>query len=173
MSTETTNEARDCAAMGATTEAHERFGPLVGTFKAEVKMWMGPGDPMVSTGVMTNEMELGGRFLRQVYKGAADGGPFPGFEGRGYFGYNTAAGRYEGFWIDTACTFFQIEHGQVDASGKVWTMHSEMDNPQTGRRMKKKSVITVHNENAHEMEMFFDMGDGAWSRGMHITYARA
>lgn len=162
----------DCAAMGATTEAHERFRPFVGTFRAEVKMWMGPGEPMVSTGTMTNTLELGGRYLQQVYKGDAGDGPFPDFQGRGYWGYNTLANRYEGFWIDTACTFFQVEHGQVDGSGKVWTMHSEFTDPGSGRPMKKKSVITLHDGNSHEMEMFMDMG-GGWQKGMHIAYTRA
>ena len=40
-----------CAGMGATTDGHRKLEPFVGTFKAEVKMWMGPGDPMVSTGL--------------------------------------------------------------------------------------------------------------------------
>ena len=47
--------------MPGTDEHHQ----LVGTFKAVVKIWMGPGEPMVSTGVITNTMELGGRFLQQ------------------------------------------------------------------------------------------------------------
>lgn len=173
MSSEATHDADTCAAMGATTEAHERFKPFVGTFKADLKMWMGPGDPMVSTGTMTNTLDLGGRFLHHSYKGHANDGPFPDFEGRGYWGYNTTDNRYEGLWIDTACTFFQLEHGQVDDSGKVWTMLGTMTNPQTGRPMNKKSVVTLHDDNSHEMEMFFDTGDGDWCRSMHIAYTRA
>ncbi len=63
--TETTEATQQCdfEAMSRTTEAHERLKPFEGTFKAEVKMWMGPGDPMVSTGTMTSTLELGGRFL--------------------------------------------------------------------------------------------------------------
>ncbi len=161
-----------CAAMGATTEAHERLKPFVGTFKAEVSMWMGPGDPMVSTGVMTNTLELGGRFLHQVYQGDATEGPFPNFQGRGYWGYNTTDHRYEGLWIDTACTHFCLEYGQVDEAGKVWTMLGSMTNPQTGSPMQKKSIITLHDDNSHEMEMFFETSPGEWNKGMHIKYNR-
>ncbi len=32
------------------TAATVRLEPFVGTFKAVVKLWMGPGEPMVSTG---------------------------------------------------------------------------------------------------------------------------
>lgn len=54
-------ETDGCMSMPGTDEHHQ----LVGTFKAVVKIWMGPGEPMVSTGVITNTMELGGRFLQQ------------------------------------------------------------------------------------------------------------
>ena len=73
MSESSTQEA-GCSEMGALAEAHKNFEVFVGTFKAEVKMWMGPGEPMVSTGVMVNTLDLGGRFLRQEYKGDDAGG---------------------------------------------------------------------------------------------------
>ena len=163
----------DFEAMAATTEDHDRLKPFEGTFRAEVKMWMGPGEPHISTGTMTNTFELGGRFLNQTYKGDPNEGPFPGFEGRGYWGYNTTDKRYEGVWMDTACTQMQTEQGQVDGSGKVWTMHGEMTCPQSGQLMKKRSVITLTDNDHHTMEMFWDMGDGNEFKGMEITYARA
>lgn len=161
------------AAVHAPSEAHARLEPFVGDFKAEVKMWMGPGEPMVSTGMMTNSMELGGRYLHQVYKGDATDGPFPNFQGRGYWGFNNIAQRYEGFWVDSVCTSFQIEHGQVDESGKVWTMLSEMPDPSTGRPVQKRSVITMHDADAHSMEMFTGAADGEWQKTMQIDYTRA
>ncbi|MHC4991986.1 MAG: DUF1579 family protein [Planctomycetota bacterium] len=163
----------DFETMGATTEAHARFKPFVGTFKAEVTLWMGPGDPHVSTGVMTNQLELGGRFLHQIYKGDATDGPFPDFEGRGYWGYNTVAGKYEGLWLDTAATFFQTETGDVDSTGKVWTMWGEVPNPQADGMMKKKSIISVVDSDHHTMEMYFVQPDGQEFKGMEIKYERA
>ena len=138
-----------------------------------MKMWMGPGEPMLSTGVMTNALELGGRYLHQSYKGDPNPGPFPSFEGRGYWGYSTTDSRYEGFWVDNACTFMQTEQGQVDAAGKVWTMHSSMTSPQTGKPMKKKSVITLKDDDHHTMEMYFESPDGGYQKSMHIEYTRA
>ena len=167
-------EATDtqCAQMAATVEAHEKLKPFVGTFKSTVKMWMGTGDHNVSTGVMENRMELGGRYLHQSYKGDEAAGPFPNFEGRGYWGFNTVTGKYEGFWIDTASTCMQTETGDVDATGKVWTMTGKTSNPQTCQTMKKKSVITLHDDNTHMMEMYFQGPDGNESKGMEIKYTR-
>jgi hypothetical protein len=161
------------AQVGRMTEAHTRFKPFAGAFRAEVRMWMGPGDPLISTGIMTNSLDLGGRYLHQSYKGDPNPGPFPAFEGRGYWGYNTIDKRYEGFWIDNACTFMQVETGQVDSTGKVWTMHSTMTDPQTGQPMKKKSVITLRDESRHTMEMFFEVPGAGYQKSMHIEYTRA
>ncbi len=166
-------EHETCAEMGAPVEQHKALEPFVGTFKAEVKLWMGPGDPHVSTGVMTNSFDLGGRFLKQVYKGDPGEGPFANFEGRGFWGYNTVEKKYEGFWIDTACTLMQTESGDVDASGKVWTMCGEMTDPQSGGKMTKRSVITLIDNDRHSMEMFFKSPDGNESKAMEIQYQRA
>lgn len=163
----------DFAAMAAPTEAHDKLKPFIGAFKAEVKMWMGPGDPMVSTGTMENTPDLGGRFLHQSYKGDPNEGPFGEFEGRGYWGYNTVDNRYEGVWMDTASTMMQTETGEVDESGKVWTMIGQMTCGQTGQPMTKKSVITLIDDNTHTMEMFFDKGDGNECKMMEIQYTRA
>jgi len=171
MADSTTHEAA-CSEMGALAEAHKNFEVLVGTFKAEVKMWMGPGEPMVSTGVMVNTLELGGRFLHQEYKGDDAGGPFPNFEGRGYFGFNTTTEQYEGFWIDSACTLMQHETGTLDASGKTWNMAGTMTDPQTKKPMKKRSVTTVQDQDRHSMEMFFTSADGPEAKAMEINYTR-
>ncbi len=170
--TDQTTQAPSCAQMGAAVEAHKRFEPFVGTFKATVKRWMGPGEPHVSTGVMNNTYDLGGRFLQQVFKGDPGEGPFPNFEGRGYWGYNTTTKKYEGFWIDTASTAIQTETGDVDGAGKVWTMVGEMIDPQSGRPMKKRSVITLKDNDHHSMEMFFTTPDGTEAKGMEIQYVR-
>ena len=158
--------------MGALADAHKRFEPFVGTFAAEVKLWMGPGEPQVSTGVIKNALDLDGRFLRQTYKGDPGDGEFPNFEGRGFWGYNTVTNKYEGFWIDTASTVMQHEVGDVDESGKVWAMIGEMTNPQTGQPMKKRSVITLKDDDHNKLEMFFCTPDGGEVKGMEINYTR-
>ncbi|MFQ5526088.1 MAG: DUF1579 domain-containing protein [Thermoanaerobaculia bacterium] len=160
------------AAMAATTPEHDKLKPFEGTFKSEVKIWMRPGEPAVSTGTMVNEFDLDGRFLRQTYTGDPNEGPFPSFEGRGYWGYNNVTKKFEGFWIDNASTIMQSEAGEVDDSGKVWTMLGEMPNPQTGGSMKKRSVIRLEDDDHHTMEMFFDAGEGE-VKSMEISYERA
>ena len=162
----------DFAAISAPAEQHARLAAFVGTFRAEVKIWMGPGDPAVSTGTMTNTMDLGGRFLKQHYVGDPGAGPGPSFEGRGYWGFNKTTNKYEGFWIDTASTLMQTETGDVDEGGKVWTMIGEVPNPQGGSTVKK-SIITLQDDDRHSMETFFEGPDGSEAKGMEIQYTRA
>ncbi|MEQ8770222.1 MAG: DUF1579 domain-containing protein [Phycisphaerales bacterium] len=166
--------AADCMKHARPTEQHALLKHFEGTWRAEVKMWMGPGDPHVSTGTMVNERIHNGLFIRHDYKGDPSDGPFPAFEGGGYFGYNTVDGRWEGVWVDNAISLIQSETGHVDDSGKVWTMHSSMTDPGSGTPMTKRSVITIHDDGTHSMEMFFTPQDSKQEvKGMEIHYTRA
>jgi hypothetical protein len=162
----------DFAAMGATVAQHDLIKPFAGVFKSEVRLWMGPGDPMVTTGVMTNTLDLGGRFLRHEYAGDPSPGPFAAFEGRGFWGYNTETKRFEGLWIDNMCTQFQLDYGDVDASGKVWTMRGEMVHPMDGTPLVKRTVITLVDDDHHTMETYHVGPDGTEHKAMEIRYER-
>ena len=159
--------------MAAPIAAHEKLKPFEGTFRAEVKIWMGPGEPNASTGTMTNTFDLGSRYLHQRYVGDPCEGPFTNFEGRGYWGFNKATNKYEGFWIDTASTVMQTESGDVDDSGTVWTMIGSMPGQETGTTTNKKSIITLKDHDHHSIEMYFEGPDGSEVKGMEIQYTRA
>ena len=150
---------------------HELLKPFLGKFRAEVQLWMGPGDPMVSSGTMTNTMVLDGRYLRQDYVGDATEGPFLNFAGYGFWGYNRTVGQFEGFWIDNASTMMQLETGDVDEAGKEWTMRSEMVHPEGGT-MSKRTVIALEDVDHHSMESFFTR-EGQEFKAMEIRYSRA
>ncbi len=152
---------------------HALLAPFVGTFRAVVKIWMGPGDPMVSTGIMVNSFQVDGLYLHQDYTGDPSDGPFPRFVGRGYWGFNPVTGKFEGFWIDNASSIMQLEYGDVDDAGKVWTMSSTVQNPQTGDMMTKKSVIQIIDNDHHSMETYFPAPEGSEVKGMEIQYERS
>ncbi len=151
---------------------HEHLKPFEGTFSAEVKIWMGPGDPVVSTGEMVNAFQLGGLYLHQDYTGDENESPFPSFMGKGYWGFNSTAQQYEGFWIDNASTSMQMETGKCDTDGKVWEMRSEFIHPATGQKMKKRTVITLVDQDHHNMVTYF-LNDGQPDyKNMEINYIR-
>ena len=88
----------------------------------------------------------------------------------GYWGYNKTEERYEGVWIDTACTAIQFESGTKE--GNVWTMTGQMKCPQSGADLAKKSVVTLVDNDNHKMEMYFTGPDGNSMKGMEINYSR-
>lgn len=152
---------------------HERLRPFVGTFRARVSIFVGPDQTQESTGTMVSRFVLDGLYLHQDYQGDPVGEGFPRFAGQGYWGYDQASGKYEGFWIDNGSTTMQRESGDVDATGRVWTMHSELRHPGTGQLLVKRSVISLLDEDHHEMESYFTAPDGQEIRTMRIKYRRA
>ena len=154
--------------------AHELLKPFEGTFKAVVELWFGPDNSHVTTGLMTSTFQLGGLWLFQDYKGDAQDGPFPDFAGKGYWGWNFAAKKYEGFWIDSTSPGMQTESGNVDESGKLWTMTCEQTHthPETGAQLSKRSEIRVKDENHNSLTAFFTDADGNDFKNMHIEYTR-
>lgn len=152
------------------TDHHKLMKPFEGDFQAEVKFWFGEGDPMISTGTIQNTFHLDGLYLHQDYVADPIPGPHQPFAGKGYWGYNTATNQYEGFWIDNASTIMQLERGNVDESGKIWEMHSEIQTP--GGLIKKRSIFKLIDNDNHKMEAFFGGPDGTETKQCEISYTR-
>lgn len=160
----------ECVPSGPGAE-HQLFRPFVGQFRTTVTLWMGPGEPMVHTGTMRNSLVLGGRFLRQDYKGDPMEGPYPPFEGEGYWGYNDARAKWEGVWVDSASNQMQTEAGDYDAATRSWTMLGAAHVP--NGTMAKRSVIRLISDHEHETESFLQWPDGSWTKTMHLRFVRA
>jgi len=160
------------SAPAETSNRHAPFEPFVGIFLAEVKLWMGGGEPHVSTGTMSNEFVLDDRYLQQRFVGDEMEGPFGQFAGHGYWGFDSSLNRYQGFWIDTASSQMQHETGSVDETGRVWTMVGEFTDPQDNQVIRKRSVIVLIDDDHHKMESFMPGPDGNDHKTMEISYAR-
>ena len=146
MSETPTADSQACG-MPTAGEQHFRLTPFVGKFRSTVKLWMGPGEPMISTGTMTNTLELNGLYLQQDYVGDPSDGPFPSFLGKGFWGYNPHTQQYEGFWIDTAASMMQFESGDVDPSGRVWNNAQYRQDATHGR-----TTTTTHTDHVARRE---------------------
>ncbi len=152
---------------------HQLLHRFAGTFRAEVKIYMGPGEPMISTGTMVNSIELGGLYLHQNYRGDSNDGPFPNFCGQGFWGYNQTLGQFEGFWIDNASTTMQLEFGNVDSTGNRWEMHSEFVPAADQPAIRKRSVIEWMNHDRHLMRTWFQPPGADEFMSMEISYQRS
>lgn len=103
---------------------HALLGTMAGKWKATVKAWMGPGEPMVSEGTMDNEMEFGGRMLSGEFKGTVAG---MSMEGLSLMGFDNKKQEYWSFWTDNTSTTSMMMHGPGSADGKSITVKGVAD----------------------------------------------
>jgi len=153
------------------TEQHKSLKRFAGTFRAEVRIYMGPGEPMVSKGTIENTLVLGERFIQSDYR--EDHGHF---EGKGFWGYNTALGIFESFWIDTMATFFQVERGYFSGADNAYTMRGELPPGVAGgtkdRPSSRRSVLKFVDKDRYTITMFVQPPEGEEMKVMEIAYER-
>jgi hypothetical protein len=148
---------------------HRKLDPFVGTWSAEVKMFMDPAaGPEVSTGVMVNLWILDGRYLEGSFEGNFGGMPF---EGRSIWGFDVAAGKYVGSWTDSMSTAISTSSGPISKDGKNFTLQMVNTDPMTGKAAYGEELITIDSDSQHTMTMF-EMHDGKKVKTMEIVYTR-
>ena len=151
---------------------HKMLEESVGTWDAEVKMWMkGPtGEPMISKGTSEQKMVLGGRYLQQDFTGEMMGQTFTGI---GLTGYDNFKKKYVSFWIDNMSTGMSTMDGALDKDGKSVTMWGKMDEPATGQKDKKVKYVTRFvDKNTQIFETYDVTSFGDKKPIMEITYKR-
>src|SRR5579859_6512689 len=105
---QTNDDMKTMMAAAAPGEPQKMLAKSAGTWTATVTMWMQPGTPpQVSTAQATNEMILGGRYLRSTNTGKFMGMPF---EGLGLTGYDNVRKLYVNSWVDNMGTGRSEEH---------------------------------------------------------------
>lgn len=158
------------AKAGTPGEAHKKLEPMVGTFDVKAKMWMDPSKPAEeSTGKTESKWVLGNRFVQENFEGTMMGQPFSGM---GYWGYDNITKKYTGTWMDSMGTAMMNSTGTMDASGKVLTYTSMMNDPMTGKLCKITEKVTVTDNDHHMMEMWGPDPTGKNYKMMEITYVR-
>jgi hypothetical protein len=151
---------------------HKTLAAMTGKYDAEVTMKMAPDAPeMKSKGKETNEMILGGRYIKSDYAGDMMGMPF---NGTSLSGYDNTKKKFVSVWADSMSTSLMVSEGTADASGKVITFTGECPCPTEGGKLKAfRQVMTITDADHHEMDMYSAGPDGKEFRGMHIAFTRA
>jgi hypothetical protein len=146
---------------------HEALKASVGKWKAVVKSWSAPGEPLVSEGTSESRMILGGRYLEDRLQSTMMGQPF---EGYGLTGYDNGAQRYWFFWVDNMSTSMMSGTGSMDEAGKTLTVTATTPGPD-GKPTDVRMVTKFVDENTHVWSMYGMMG-GQEMLMMEITYTR-
>jgi len=121
-------------------DPHKKLDAFVGTWDVEIRAWMGgPAvPPKISKGTTTYSWTVGGRYLRQDFRGEMAGMPV---EGQGFTGYDNFEKKYVGVWMDnTATAIFSLE-GTMNPEGTLLTMYGKMDEWMTGEVGKMSKYV--------------------------------
>ena len=151
------------------TAHHAAFKALEGTWDAVVTYYVDPAKPpAVSKGVEVNKVVPGGLWIQSEFRSDMMGMPF---EGRGLFGYDTAAGRHVGTWVDSFSTSQSIVEGTCkDGCREVTVFFKGPD--MTGKTITYKEVNVVKDADHRTMTMYHQGSGGAYTQNMLIEYTR-
>ncbi len=152
-------------------EHHKHLDAMRGSWQTTVSMWQSPdqAEPTVTTGTSVFEWVLGGRYLRQDFKGTFMDMPF---EGLGYTGYDNAAGHYVAIWMDNFGTGMATETGKCDGEGQEYKFTGSYVDPITGSEQKTRSL---HRSDGPDRRVVVTYGlgpDGKEFKMMEIVYTR-
>ena len=88
-------------------------------------------------------------------------------------GYDPSRERFVGTWIGSMMTHLWIYNGQLDAAGKVLTLHCEGPNfEKPGAMCRYRDVHEIISDNERTLTAFVQGEDGSWTQIMTATYRR-
>jgi hypothetical protein len=150
-------------------ENHAFLATMAGSFTASVKHWIRPDQPpSETTGTSVQEMILGGRFLKQTYRGEFRGQPIEGF---GLTGYDNLRRRYTSIWLDSSGTETLVTHGVRGSSGRVIQANGTFDDTMTGKRGKVRTVTESVDDRTIRYEMY-KTREGQEHKILEVVYVR-
>lgn len=148
------------------SEEHKLLMERVGTWDCAMQMWMGPGDPVETTGVETNRA-LGAFHVVSDFTSDFMGMPF---QGHGVSSWDPAKKKFVSIWTDSTEPSPALMEGSYDAKTRTMTLLGE--NMMMGQRMKMREVLTLKDADHATFEMFVTGADGKEMKTMQMDYTR-
>jgi len=150
---------------------HEWLQKLVGEWRTETEMSMGPDQPkQKSTGTETVR-NLGG--LWAFGEGKAQMPDGSGMEYKVALGYDVSFKEYRGCWFASMSSHLWKSTGDLSADGKTMTLnckgpHMEKD----GETANYRDVIEIIDDNHRTMTSSGQDDNGNWQQFMKVQYTR-
>lgn len=166
-----TNTAQESTMNAKPQKEHQWLQQLVGDWTYETEVTMGSDQPSEkATGTETV------RSLGDLWILAEGQGEMPGCGEANTLmtlGYDPQKQRYVGTWVGSMMTYLWLYDGEMDASEKVLTLHS--NGPAMtgdGKMAKYRDVIEFKNNNHRVMTSHVLGDDGQWQQFMTVNYRR-
>lgn len=168
MSTELTEQEHE---MGTKPEPqHAWLKNLVGTWRVESEMVMGPGgETMTSSGTET-VVDFGGLWALGEGKGQMPNGDT--MEYRTGLGFDVSYKEYRGFWMANVSSHLWKYTGELSADGKTMTLSCLGPNMMGEGDANYRDVIELQDENHRTLTSYGQAEDGTWNQFMKARYTR-
>ncbi len=150
-------------------EVHKMIASANGEWSGAITMWMDAKTPPTqSTGTVTNEMIMGGRYQLSKTTCMMMGMPF---EGMSLLGYDNAKKIFTSTWIDNFGTGTMTLEGTWNAATRSIEFKGKAVDPMTGKDMAVKELVKFTDNDNQEMQMY-EMRNGTEIKTMEIKFTR-
>ena len=119
------------------------------------------GPPKVTHAVQTDRLRACGKWLitELTMVGAAPGAA-GSYEGFGILGFDPAANKMVGTWVDSLTDYVGVSKGTVSKNGKKLTLRVPTKDPASGATFMSKWVVKKVNANTRELKIYVPSPDG-------------
>ncbi len=147
---------------------------LAGEWQYKAAFWAVPGaEPKWTTGKISNEMTLDGRFLSSSFVGFLDvGGNDAMIKGQGLMGYDNARKVFTSVWVDTQTTGMMIGSGKYDTKTGSIIETGQFTNPLTGAEARFRSELRFTGANDYKRTIFAVDKSGKETKLMEFDYSK-
>jgi hypothetical protein len=151
-------------------EFHELLKQFVGTWTADVKIWMAPNSPpIVTKGQASFKLIFDGRFLYGDFLGEFMGAPFKGIN---IMGYDNGKKEFFSIWLDNSSTGLLSSTGHYDKDTKKYHFLAEIFDPVSGQIMEMRDEAYFSSEDEYISVTYAKQKDGKEFKNMEMKYTR-
>lgn len=167
-----TTEVQEAMEMGTKPiPEHQWLQKLVGEWRTETEMVMGPGGPKQKSTGTESVQNVGG--LWSFGEGKATMPDGTGMEYKSALGYDVSFKEYRGCWFASMSSHLWKYVGELSADGRTMTLnckgpHMEKD----GETANYRDVIEIIDDNHRTLTSYGEGEDGKWQEFMKCHYYR-
>ena len=165
-------ETQDTSEMATKPVAeHQWLQQLVGDWRIETEMIMGPDQPKLNAAGTESVTSLGGLWAVVEGKTAMPDGTAMHYYSS--LGYDVSFKEYRGCWYASVSSHLWKYTGELSADGKVMTLHCVGPNmTKEGETANYRDVIEILDENHRTLTSYGEDESGAWQEFMKAHYTR-
>ena len=150
---------------------HERLQNLVGEWRTEMEMSVGPGQPKERAEGTESIKSLGGLWAFGEGKTTMPGGAPMTYCAA--LGYDLTFKEYRGCWLASVSSHLWVKSGKLSSDERVLTLEGEgPDMQRDGETTNYRGVFEIIDRDHFTLTGYVDGGNGDWQETMKVRYTR-